>query len=294
MKRRSSTVLLALLTLTTLVIAAVSVSEVVRTEILISRSVDQVTIAGYAAESALDEGAWRIRYDPTATISNLNGDSGTLANGATWSLNAWEEAPALFVPRLPANGQVGFSTYDPDRPVAGGGKSIQIIRDNTVTPGNYPLFSSQILELTETTLATASGLATPPTTDNVVSTKYGWFSDTVMPTDQKITKNINPTSIYYFTIRNYCTTSTCGDYPPFYVQICNTLDGGSGGSCYMPGRAYFIAWGNYLGTSYSGITGNTRQMILDVPRLDTPSGIFSHAVFSECQIIKDPNAPPSC
>ena len=287
MKRRASTILLAILTLTTLVIAGVSLSEVVRTEILISRSVDYVTVATYAAESGLEYNAWKVRKDATTTMGGINNTSASLGNGSSWTIVASGSSPRLFVPALNPNDQLSFSAYDPDNPTAGGGKqSVRIQRDNTKTAANYTLFASQILDLAFTYFLPGSGTITTPSSNLATSAKYGWFSTGGGgPTDQTIINNsISPSNIFNFTLRNYCTTSTCGVYPPFTVTLCSQPNGL--GTCDMPGRAYLTSTGVYNGVR--------RVLILDMPRVPEPSGLWSHAVFSECQLIKDPTGVPAC
>ncbi len=288
MKRRSSTVLLAILTLSTLVVAAVSVSEIVRTELLISRSIDYVTVATYAAESGLEYNAWKLRKDPTTTIASINNTVSPILNGTSWSLKASGASPGLFVATLNPNELVSFSAYDPDNPTLGGGKqSIKILRDNTKTVANYTYFTSQILDLAFTYFVPGSGTIAPPTNNNVTSSKYGWYATGGGgATDQTIVNNsINSGQIFNFTLKNYCTTSSCGVYPPFTVQLCSLPNGG--GVCDIPGRAYLTSTGVYKGIR--------RVLIMDMPRISGPSGLWSHSLFSECQLIKDPNQPsPPC
>jgi hypothetical protein len=291
--RKASTVLLALLTLSTVIIAAVSLSEVVRSEILVSRSVDYTTVATYAAESALEYNAFRVRKDAMLTggalkISDLNNSSGALTNGASWKLQASGASPGLYIPNLQPNAQISFAAYDPDSPLAGGGKqSMKILRDNTKTAGNYPLFATQILDLAFTYFLPGSGVIAPPTTNDVTSAKYGWNSVAGGgPTDQTIVNNsLSSATIYDFTLKNYCTTSVCAAYPPMTAYLCSGTNGT--GICDMSGRAYLTATATFNGVR--------RVLTLNMPRVPQPSGLWSHAVFSECPLIKDPTqAPPAC
>jgi hypothetical protein len=288
MKRRASTILLAIVTLTTLLIAAISISEVVRTELLISRSVDYVTVATYAAESGLEYNAWLLRKNSATTIAGINNSTLTLPNNSTWTLAANGASPNLYVSTLQPNQLLSFSAYDPDNPTNGGGKqSIKILRDNTKTAAGYTYFSSQILDLAFTYFVPGSGVIAPPTNNDVTSSKYGWFATAGGgATDQTIVNNgISSGNIFNFTLKNYCITSTCGVYPPFSILLCSGANGT--GTCNMPGRAYLTSTGVYKGIR--------RVLIMDMPRVPEPSGLWAHSIFSECQLIKDPNNPaPSC
>jgi len=264
-KRPGSTLLLSLLVLSTVLIVSVSVSEVARTEILIGRSTDHTSIATYAAESALEEGAYQARKNPDSTVLQLQGTTRTLSNGASFTRQADNKTGQLSLARLPKDAAVGFDLYDPDTGLASGKESIRVVVDSCA--GN------EVIELGFTAWDPATGSFNP----NFQKFRYSCPAGSGY---QILNNDIISSRTYRLYVRSL--TANVGS---LRVWACSSNDGA--GVCDMPGR---------LNLTVTGEFNRSRRVLgLDMPRLPAVSGIYSYTVFTECQIIKDPNDPnPPC
>jgi Tfp pilus assembly protein PilX len=264
-KRRGSTLLLSLLVLSTLLVATVSISQLVAIEAAITRSNNETIVATYAAESALERGAYRVRNAGVAT-SGLAG-SASLENQSSWSMSASNAVAALVMRQVPKNLSRGFDFFDADSPTQAGKESVKITVDSCD--------GSEWIELGYQSFDPIAY-----TFGNFEKFRYNCPAGT----NSVIYNNgVNASAAYRLYVRY-----VDGGHPTIdrmTIQGCTENDGG--GSCNMQGVIDMTAVGSYRGA--------TRTMSLVLPRLSPVSGVFSYGLFSECQIIKDPSVPdPSC
>ena len=262
--RKASTLLLALLVLSTMLIITISVAEVAHTELLISRTTDNATTAVYAAESSVEEGVYRIRKVDGATVASLDGTQATLGNSATWNRVATSNEPGgLYIPFLQKDRSYGFDLYDPESGTSADKNSL-VIRPYCQ--------GGEWLELGFTTW-------TPGTAFNQNFTKFRYPCPTVsVPGDGTIVNNfISGGNSYRMYVR-----SLTADMPGARVLACTNPD--ATGICDMPGRVSITATGTYHGTK--------RALTVSMPRIAPVAGLFSYAIFSQCSLIKDVSTYP--
>lgn len=264
-RRSGSTLLMSLLVLSTLLIVAVSISQMVAIEAALTRSNNETVIASYAAESALEQGAYRVRNLGTA-VSDLSG-SASLGNQSSWTRTASSTVAAVVLRKLPKDQSRGFDFFDSDSPTSAGKESVKITID-TCDGSEWIEIGYQPFD--------------------PVSYAFGTFQkfryNCPAGSNRVIVNNgIMGSAAYRLYVRYVQGNSATIDR--LTIQGCSQNDGG--GSCDMPGVIDMTAKGLYRGSS--------RTMDLVLPRLSPVSGIFNYGIFSECQIIKDPTIPnPAC
>jgi len=263
--RRSSTLLMSLLILSTVLVIAASVGQIAFIEIMLVKSNNETVVATYAAESALEQGAYRVRYY-NDTLPNL-AQSKVLVNNSSWTRIASSTEGSLVLRPLPKNLTRGFDFYDPETGGAGGRESVKVTIDSCD--------GSEWIELgfqpfDPTTLALG----------NFQKVRYNCAAGT----NQVIYNNsVQATSAYRLYVRYVQGTPTA--LSRLTVTGCTGDNGGL--PCSLPGRIDIAATGSFRGA--------TRMMNLVMPRLSPVTGVFDYGVFSECQIIKDPTNPsPAC
>jgi len=283
--KRATTLLFALLVMSTILITASSVSQLVALEMALARNNNDTLVATYAAESALEQGAYRVR-NTSDTAADLNVSVSTpkvLNNQAAWSRSGSNNSAALVLLNFPKNLTRGFDFFNADNPGSGGKESIKITLDYCDSPNgdwievSYKPFSTSPYDFTGGTGGTGE-----------VFTKIrkqcspGANSVIIVP-DVGDSVDISAGLAYRLYIRY-----VSGDSPRLSrmtVVGCTGEDGT--GTCDLPGVVDISSVGTYRGAS--------RTMDLVLPRLPPVTGVFDYGVFSECQIIKDPTNPnPSC
>jgi hypothetical protein len=266
-RKRGVTLLLALLVMSTILITASSVSQLAAIESALAKNNNETVVATYAAESALEQGAYRVRYS-TDLISNLGVSTPrTLGNQAQWTRTASNTSGAMVLLNFPKNLSRGFDFFNADTPGAGGKGSVKITIDSCdgsewielgyqqFTVPNYSLGPFKQVRY-----------QCPAGTNSVI------YNDDVL------------TSLAYRLYIRYVDGNSAR-LGRITVVGCTLIDGG--GTCDMPGVVNLSAKGAFRGA--------TRAMDLVLPRLPPVTGVFSYGVFSECQIIKDPTNPsPTC
>jgi hypothetical protein len=263
--RSGSTLLLSLLVMSTILVVAVSLSQLIAIEAALTRSNNETVVATYAAESALEQGAYRVR-NTSDTTANLTGSS-VLGNQASWTRSASNNIGALILRQLPKNLSRGFDFFDSDTPAAAGKESVKITIDSCDGTEWIELGYQQFNPTTFTFGNFQKFRYNCPAGSNSVIYNNG----------------IMAASAYRLYVRY--VQGTPDKLNRVTVVGCAADDGGV--PCNLPGVVDITAIGSYR--------GSTRIMDLVMPRLSPVSGIFNYGVFSECQIIKDPTDPtPAC
>jgi hypothetical protein len=278
-RSRATTLLFALLVMETVLVAAYSVSQIVLIEMILVKTNNETVIATYAAESALEQGAYRVR-NTSATLSALSA-SLTLPNNGSWSRVASSTIGSLVLRPLPMGLTRGFDFYQPDPPPAGDPflacynahpsagcrESVKINIDSCDAGGDWIELGYQSIDPTTWTLGIFK-------TVRYLCTGSNWQQT-----------NNDPQAALAYRLYIRYVQGTSASLSRVTVTGCQNDNGG--GNCSLPGRVDITATGSYR--------GSTRLMDLTVPRLSPISGIFDYGVFSECSIDKDPTNPsPSC
>ena len=267
--RKASTLLFALLVMSTIMVAAYSIGQIILIEMILIRTNNETVVATYAAESALEQGAYRVR-NTSDTLPALAA-SNTLPNNGSWSRVASSTEGSLVLRPLSMGLTKGFDFYDPDN--AGGdysGKreSVKINIDSCDGDG------SDWIELGYQSVNTATW-----TLGNFKEVRYNCTGN------NQVIYNNDPQAALAYRLYIRYVKGTSASLSRVMVTGC-TLDGGAG-NCSLPGRVDITATGKFRGA--------TRIMDLTMPRTSPITGIFDYGVFSECSIIKDPTNPtPGC
>ena len=101
-----STLLFSLLILSTILVAAYSIGQIILIEMVLIRTNNETVVATYAAESALEQGAYRVR-NTSDTLAALTA-SNTLPNNGSWSRSASSTEGSLILRPLPLGLTKGF------------------------------------------------------------------------------------------------------------------------------------------------------------------------------------------
>ena len=258
-----STLLMALLVMSTILAIALSVGQIIFLEIVLVKTSNETVVATYAAESGLERGAYRVRNSSDTLANLVIGTPVAFSNSASWSRAAISTVGSLVLRPLKKGLTRGFDFYDPDSGGAGGRESVKINIDSC--------FGDEWIELGYQAIDSA-GLPS------------GNFQKIRYPCSTQIINSDPQSSLAYRLYIRY-VQGTPSELSRVMVTGC-TLDGGNG-VCSLPGQIDLTSTGIYRGAR--------RSMDLVTPRLSPITGIFDYGVFSECQIIKDPTNPnPAC
>lgn len=265
--RTGSTLLLALLVMTTALVIAVSLGQLISVEAILARANNETVVATYAAESGLEQGAYRTRVAGDA-VSALSKPTQSLSNNATWSRAAANNVSSLILRNLPKNLSRGFDFFDADAPNAAGGKESVKISIATCDGSEWIELGYQQFDPVSYTFG------------NFQKFRYNCPAGT----NSVIYNNgIVGTSAYRLYIRY--VQGNAATLTALTVSGCASDNGA--GICNLTGVVDLTAQGVFR--------GSTRTMDLVMPRLSPVSGVFDYGIFSECQIIKDPTNPsPAC
>jgi hypothetical protein len=266
--RRGSTLLMALLIMTTMLAVGLSVGQIIFLEINLVKSNNETIVATYAAESALEQGAYRVRVYAD-TLPMLAG-SKVLSNNASWTRTASSTVGSLVLRPLPKDLTRGFDLYDPESGGAGGREAVSI----TVASCD----GSEWIELGYQSFDPSS-LA------------LGTFKKIRYPcpagTNQVIYNNDPQTALAYRLYVRYVQGNSASLSRVDVTACTNDNCTGGGNVVSLPGFVDVTALGSFR--------NSTRTMDLIMPRLSPITGIFDYGIFSECSINKDPTNPsPSC
>lgn len=259
--------LLSLLVLSTVLVTAVTVGQVSYLEISLVKANNETVVATYAAESALEQGAFRVRSYGDS-LPALSG-SKTLNNNSSWTRSAASTEGSMILRPLPKNLTRGFDFYDPESGGVGNRESVQINIDNCDSD------NSDWIELGYQSFN--------PATMTLGTFQKIRYNCTSGANKVIVNNDVTASSAYRLYLRYVAGTSA--SLSRVTVTGCQFDNGGI--PCSLPGRVNITATGSYR--------TSTRVMNLVMPRLSPVTGIFDYGIFSECQIIKDPTDPnPAC
>jgi len=275
--RKASTLLFALLVMSTILIATVSVGQIIFLEIQLVKANNETVVAAYAAESALEQGAWRVR-NSSDTLAALTA-SKTFSNSSTYSRAASSTEGSLILRPLPMGLSKGFDFYDPDQSeganYSGKRESVKIyVSACDSDHSDWIELGYQSVDTTLWTLGTFIKKRYHCPDDFTGSVANGW---TVYNNDP-LADGITAYRLYVRYVQG--TSAQLGLVTVTGCQLDNGL-----GSCSLPGRVDISAVGSFRTAA--------RKMDLTMPRVSPITGIFNYGVFSECQIIKDPTGTPT-
>ena len=255
---------LALVIVTTILLAGIGLSIIVLDSIRRSADQDASLLAYYAADGGVEQQLYAVRKQATA-VTSTQALSGTFSNNASWqpASSTYLQANLKIYPTTPSTSLQILDLYNPDNANAAGGVG-RIDWSWTAgadCPGGVP---------PEVELGYAEWLAGGSVLPNTYTIVRGL-------TNSGMSTNLDPTKGYRLRFQpKSCTANN--------LTIL-TYDGG-GILTNVPGDITVGAVGSY-GKATQAIT-------VTMPRQDVLSGLFSYALFSECQLIKDPNNPVAC
>jgi hypothetical protein len=267
--RRGSTLLLSLLILSTVLIITIALARLAQIEILLTRSNNNNVVATYAAESGLEQGAYRLRNSDDGILDLNVSVPRILSNQASWTRTTDVNSSSLVLRNFPKNLTKGFDFFNND-PGFGGSAAMESIKITVDECDGSEWFELGYVPLN------------PPTFFFGSFQKFRYHCSAGQGVTI-INNALQSTQAYRLYIRyiqgNPATVSRLS------IVGC-TVDNGMG-TCMMPGRAAIYTTGKYRSA--------TRDMGFDMPRRSPMTGVFDYAIFSECQIIKDPTIPnPGC
>jgi hypothetical protein len=274
--RRASTLLFALLVMSTILIAAVSIGQIAMIEIQLVKANNETVVATYSAESALEQGAWRVR-NTSDTLAALTA-SKNFTNGASYSRVASSTEGSLILRPLALGQTRGFDFYDPDKSegpnYSGKRESVKIYIDACdADHSDWIELGYQSVDTNLWNLGTFTKVRYHCPDDFTGNTTNGWTKYNNAPVADGVTA-------YRLYIR-YVQGTTSALH---LVTVTGCTADNGGGTCSLPGRVDITATGTYRSA--------TRLMDLTMPRVSPITGIFDYGAFSECQIIKDPTGTP--
>lgn len=273
--RRASTLLLSLLILSVVLSITVVIAQIASSEIRLARAKSETMVATYAAESALEQGVFKARNFGATPASLAGTDDLSLGNGSAWSRQVLLSNGGLELVSLPKNSTRAFDLFDPDNGNGASGKrSVKLVITKDWDGSGTNCLGDEWVELGYVKYDLVSG-----TLGNFQKVRY----NCPLGGNTMVNNTFDPNSAYRLYVRY-----VQGDLDVLNrltITACTGLDGT--GTCDMPGRMNIQAVGTFRNSS--------RVMNMDLPRSPPVSGIFDYAVFSECQIIKDPDNPnPPC
>lgn len=255
---------LALIITTTIILAGVGLAIIILDSIRRSADNNASMLAYYAADSGVERQLYAIRKQASAVSSTeMLGDS--LNDGASWiaASSTYLQTNVKSFPVTPSTSLQVVDLYDPDNlNLAGGvGRIDWSWSAGADCPGGVA---------PEVDLGYAQWLAG----GSVLPQNYTFVQGL---TPAGMTTLLDPAKGYRlrFTPKQ-CTANnlTVLTYNGLGLQVA------------VPGDISIGAIGTYAKA--------TQALTVRMPRQDVLSGVFSFAVFSECQLIKDPSNPAAC
>lgn len=264
--KRGNILPLAIVMTTAILLAGVGLGIVVLDSIRRTAEVDASMVAYYGGDAGIERQLYELRKR-SATVTSLQTLSGSFANGAGWTAasSTYLQTLSKTFGLIPAGDVQFVDLFDPDNVGAAAG----VVRldwrwsAGTGCPGGVP---------PEVELGYA-----------------GWLSSatSVLPQNFTIVRGttpggmvtmLNPSQGYRLRFR----PKAC----PAASLIAEVSPNGSYSPMPFPGDITIGAEGKYKKA--------TQAITVQVPRQDILSGLFTFALFSECQLIKDPNNPAVC
>lgn len=249
--------LLALLIMSSVIVAASGMGALILSSLQQTRILDNSVVAYYAAESAIEEGLFRLRRD--GDLPSSVSTPQTLSNGAEWTREIQSSEPVIYMTIL-KDSLAEIALYDPDAPIASMDIAKVKVWWNDDCGGCSVLHTTLVGWLPQA----ISGF-------EFMTYRYPWN-----PGDPTVTIPLGGLD-QLFRLRLRADGGTMED-----VEI-RAVDS-SGNDVDLPGRVKIDARGHFV---------NTQQRItVTMPRQVPLSSVYDFVVFSECSLVK--GGPISC
>jgi hypothetical protein len=274
--RRGTVLLLALLVLSSVVIASSGLGSLILNSLQQARIIDSSIMAYYAAEGAAEEALYSVRkvglgetWEQDLTVSPASPVK--LHNGTTWfrTVTGKEQLVNTSIPR---DSFYEVALYDPDQEAEPLDEQMNIVRlDWSSDPceGDSDICPSLLVTL----------VRWDPTSEiwaEDATTTIRFVSDADGETPNKVV-NVDPDYLYRMRLR-----AEDGDIRD--VRVTAYTDEAQGIAVDLPGRIRIDSYGTF---------GSTRQhLAVRLPRQTPLSGLYDFALFSECSLVK--GYPISC
>jgi hypothetical protein len=256
--------------MTSILLAGIGLGIVILDNLRRAADTDASMVAYYAADGGLERQLYELRKIATS-VSSTQALSGTYSNNSAWraASSTYLQITSKVFSTI-SQGDVQFvDLYDPDNTNAS--PNVGSIRWNWSAGTN----------------CAAQNGGNPPEVEMAYAR---WLSGgSVLPQDYTIVRGTTPGGV----VTNL--TNTYGYRLRFRPKQCNassltvqayTASGGAGSPMIFPGDVTVGSIGTFQ--------KSTQAITVTMPRLDVLSGVFNFAVFSECQLVKDPNNPAAC
>jgi len=249
-ENKGSILLLALLIMTSVMVASVGMSSLILGSLQQTRLLDNAAIAYYAAESGVEDALFTARRLDAKLDAQ---SSAMLGNGATWSRSVSTKETVLHVGTLPQDAVAEVALYDPDDVDAVLDISfVKVTWDDACT-------GASILR------STLIGWDATGWTPNAVMNQFVHSPDGALiaiPTSRLhrlrlIAKNCDLQNVVVTALKDT-------------VGVLTAVD--------IPGRLKIVATGTYANVN--------QTLTATIPRRTPLSGLFDFVLFSECSLVK--------
>jgi hypothetical protein len=255
---------LALVIVTTILLAGIGLSVIILDSIRRSADQDASMLAYYAADGGVEQQLYAVRKQAYA-VTSTQALSGTFSNNASWqpASSTYLQANLKIFSTTPSTSLQILDIYNPDNASAAGG--VGRVDWSWTAGSDCPGGVAPEVELGYAEWL--AGGSVIPNTFTIVRGITNTGMSTILNSSKGYRLRFRPKS---------CTANNL---------TIQTYDG-SGTLTNVPGDITVGAVG-YYGKASQAIT-------VTMPRQDVLSGIFSYALFSECQLVKDPNNIVAC
>jgi hypothetical protein len=259
---------LALVIMTSILLAGLGLGMIVLASLRRTAEVDASTVSYYAADAGVERQLYELRKQ-AATVPSLATLNGTFSNGSTWSTptSTYLQTTIKTFSTISSTTFQFVDLYDPDNISAAAGVGRvdwSWSAGSDCTGGIAP-----DVELGYSEWLSGGSVLPSQFTIDLGTTEGG-----------EVTL-LNSLRGYRLRFRpKQCSASN------LRVTLCPTSSACSPTYLSFPGDITVSAEGKYLKT--------TQNISVTVPRQDVLSGVFTYALFSECQLYKNPDSPIVC
>jgi len=250
--QKGSVLLLALMIMSSVVIASVGMSSLILASLQQSRVLDNAAIAYYAAESGIEDALFSARRDeelPTV-------ESGiALSNDAAWDRTVEDKEWIIYPGTIVQDAVTEIALYDPDAPTDDTGIA------NVRVEWSDDCGGFSVLQATLVGWQSGGAIAWDANASTRLFTlDAGGGADVTMPVSGRL-------------YRLRLAAKKCA-----LQNVSVDATNASGGAVQIPGRIKVDSTGTY---------SNARQTITaTLPRRAPLSGLFDFVIFSECSLVK--------
>ncbi len=256
-RRRGTVLLLALLILSSIVMASMGLSTLIMNSLQQTRIIDASTIAYYAAESAVEDGLYVLRRED-AKPPAVKDAPVTLSNQASWTRDVAYTEPQIKT-HLAKDSTFELDLFDPDAETQAYADNItQVTVDwstATCTVGSCPKLSYNLVHWD-------AGLT---------QWQAGMVESGRLVSGEQVAIDLSPgtaSRLYKLRLR--------AEEQPVDDVLITAYSGNT--PVDIPGRVRIDADGSFGGTQ--------QHLTVRLPRRTPLSGLYDFAVFSECSLVK--------